>query len=102
MRADPDDVSRMIELNRQCVEDIDPESCELWDGAFHRQIAVAARNRMLLSLFDILNRVRQDPAWQRTREMARDNAGSRDAVIHHRARVIAAIEGRDPAAAGQA
>ncbi len=104
MRANPDDISRMRELNRRCLEAVDPEACELWDGAFHRQIAVAARNHLFLSLFDILNRVRQDGAWQNARSAARDEDGkaATAAVSLHHQRVIEAIAARDPLAAAAA
>lgn len=102
LRAGPDDIARMAELNRQCANASDAEGCELWDGAFHRQIALAARNGMLLSLFDILNRVRQDNSWQRTREMARVGSGGNAAVARRHALIVAAIEDRDPVSAGQA
>lgn len=102
LRADGDDIARMAVLNHHCANAADAEGCELWDGAFHRQIAVAARNGMLLSLFDLLNRVRQDKTWQRTRDMAREGGGGNDRVARHHARIIAAIEARDPARAGEA
>lgn len=102
MRASPDDIARMKELSRRCVETRDPEGCELWDGAFHRQIAVAARNHMFLSLFDILNRVRQDKSWQNARNAARQGDEAAPAVANAHNDIIAAIEDRDPLRAATA
>lgn len=102
LRADDGDVSRMIELNRRSIEASDPESCELWDGAFHRQIAVAARNPMFLTLFDIMNRVRQEKSWQIVRDLAREGRSTTAHVDHQHRQIIAAIDARDPARAGAA
>ncbi len=44
---------------------------EEWDGAFHRAIAEAAGNRLFLDLFEMVDRIRQDPAWQCYRDKAR-------------------------------
>ena len=102
LRATSDDIARMKELNRRSIEASDPEACELWDGAFHRQIALAARNRILLSLFDVMNRIREEPFWQTTRENARTEPGVTDQVNIHHIALIEAIEARDSQRAGQA
>ncbi|MDX5356874.1 MAG: FadR family transcriptional regulator [Rhodobacterales bacterium] len=102
LRADDADVARMIELNRRSIEASDPESCELWDGAFHRQIAVAARNPMFLTLFDIMNRVRQEKAWQIVRDLAREGGATAASVSNQHVAIIEAIDARDPARAGAA
>lgn len=102
LRAHPEDIERMKELDRRCIEAVDPEACELWDGAFHRQIAVAAKNHMMLTLFDILNRVRQDKSWQTARGAARQCEDSAKAVAYHHGLIIKAIEARDPLGAATA
>ncbi|MFV0475305.1 MAG: FadR/GntR family transcriptional regulator [Pikeienuella sp.] len=102
LRADDADVARMTELNRRSIEAADPESRELWDGAFHRQIAVAARNPMFLTLFDIMNRVRQEKSWQIVRDLARRSVGAAASVDRQHREIIAAIDARDPARAGAA
>jgi len=100
IRASESDIARLHELNRRAVSASDPESCELWDGAYHRQIALAAGNAMLLSLFDIVNRVRQDRAWQQIRAAARNGASPNAMPIAHHEGIIAAIAARDPILAG--
>lgn len=100
MRATKADVARMRELNRRCIEAQDPESCELWDGAFHRQIAAAARNRMMLVMFDQLNRVREEPVWQTARDLARDELGATASVSRHHEAIITAIAEGEPLQAG--
>ncbi len=39
------------------------EDFEAWDSAFHRAIAAAARNSLLLRLFDTMNAARDLPVW---------------------------------------
>ncbi|MBP2168927.1 DNA-binding FadR family transcriptional regulator [Erwinia toletana] len=48
----------------------DGDQHELWDSAFHRAIAEAAGNRLMLGLFDAIDAVRREPAWQHLREQA--------------------------------
>ena len=40
---------------------------EAWDNNFHRSIAAASRNKLLLTLFDTLNTVRRAVVWGRRR-----------------------------------
>lgn len=101
LRADETDIARMKELNRQCIDAVDAEACELWDGAFHRQIALAARNQMFLALFDIMNHVRQDKAWQAARGIAREGIEVPAMVGRHHDAIIAAIAARDARTAGR-
>ena len=101
LRADERDIARMRELNRHCIDAVDPEACELWDGAFHRQIALSARNQMLLALFDFMNRVRQDKTWQAARDIAREGVEVPARVGHHHEALITAIADRDPRTAGR-
>eukprot|EP00913_Durusdinium_trenchii_P021259 g19972.t1 len=71
LRAKPADIARMRDLANKIMESSDADSRELWDGALHRQIAQSAGNKLFLSIFDVINRVRQDEAWQAIRERAR-------------------------------
>ncbi|KGD94336.1 FadR/GntR family transcriptional regulator [Rhizobium sp. YS-1r] len=102
MRAKPRDVEKMRDLARKIAESTDADSKELWDGAFHRQIAQAAGNQLFLSIFDLINRVRQDEAWQAIRERARASNRRQGAIHIQHAGIIDAIEARDPARAGEA
>ena len=71
MRAKPDDIDRMYELTKKITASDDADSRELWDGALHRLIAESAGNQFFLTIFDVINHVRQDEAWQTIRELAR-------------------------------
>ncbi|MCL6710021.1 FCD domain-containing protein [Pseudomonas sp. R2.Fl] len=100
-RARPADIERMLELAHKILESDDADSRELWDGALHRQIALAAGNQLFLSIFDVVNRVRQDEAWQVIRERARGGGALALSSAQHAA-IIEAIAAHDPARAGEA
>ncbi|MFD1910963.1 FadR/GntR family transcriptional regulator [Halodurantibacterium flavum] len=102
LRARPAEVLRMQELAQKLQDSTDADSRELWDGALHRQIARAAGNRLFLALFDIVNRVRQDEAWQTLRERARSSAGSVSVSHDQHSAIVTAIADHDPARAGEA
>jgi DNA-binding FadR family transcriptional regulator len=99
LRARPADVERMREINLRLTESGDSDSRELWDSALHRQIAKSAGNRVLLTVFDIVDSVRQNPAWQNIRALARSEAAMATYVDQHSA-IIEAIGSRNPVAAG--
>ena len=65
------DIERMYELAKKITASDDADSRELWDGALHRLIAESAGNQFFLTIFDVINHVRQDEAWQTIRELAR-------------------------------
>lgn len=101
LRAKPSELVRMRELAKKIRESEDADARELWDGALHRQIAQSARNQLFLSIFDVMNHVRQDEAWQSIRERARTGTAITVAYAQHED-IIDAIEARDPAQAGEA
>jgi DNA-binding FadR family transcriptional regulator len=102
MRAKKDEITRMLELALKIRESDDADSRELWDGALHRQIAQSAGNQFFLTIFDVINRVRQDEAWQIIRERAR-SANNTVSMSHTQHMVIIdAIAAHDPAKAGEA
>jgi DNA-binding FadR family transcriptional regulator len=102
MRAKPRDIEKMRDLAAKIGESTDADSKELWDGALHRQIAQAAGNQLFLSIFDVVNRVRQDDAWQAIRERARASDRRQGAIHIQHAEIIGAIAARDPIRAGEA
>lgn len=102
LRARPEEVRGMYELIDRIAACTDADGRELWDGALHRKIAQCAGNGLLLVLFDVMNRVRQDPAWQKIRERARTAAHTRPVTHDQHLAIIDAIAARDPVAAGEA
>lgn len=102
MRAKDADVDRMRELRDKIYERTDADWRELWDGSLHRLIAQTAANQLFLSLFDVINRVRQDPVWQSVRERARKQDRTLKESRDQHTEIIEAIASRDPARAGEA
>lgn len=74
---------------------------ETWDNRFHRAIASATQNRVLLMMFDNLNNVRRVMAWGRQRREAAGPPRDHHSFAEH-ARIVAAIKDRDPAQSEQA
>lgn len=103
VRAKPQDVVRMRELAEKIRESaaVDADARELWDGALHRLIAQSAGNAFFLSIFDVINRVRQSDVWQSVREAARSDTDMSVSFAQHLA-IIDAVEARDIAGAGEA
>lgn len=102
MRAKPAEIERMHELTARILQSDDADARELWDGALHRQIAQSAGNQLFLSIFDVVNQVRQDPAWQAIRERARSVGNTMLVSRDQHQEIIEAIEARDPVRAGEA
>lgn len=74
---------------------------EAQDDLFHRAVAEASDNILLLALFDQLNQVRRAVAWGNVvRGSVRPPAGHSSFDEHNQ--IAAAIEARDPAAAQDA
>lgn len=102
MRAKPAEVERMRALVKKTGESTDADAKELWDGSLHRQIAQSAGNKLFLSIFDVVNRIRQDDAWQSIRELARRSGTNGKASFEQHVAIVDAIANRDPARAGEA
>jgi DNA-binding FadR family transcriptional regulator len=101
MRATNGDIERLLRLAEKTASSSDADGRELWDSALHRTIAEAAGNSLLLAIFDMVDRIRQDTTWQLLRERARSSERQKIYVEQHR-RVIAAIAQREAHAAEQA
>ncbi len=102
MRAKASEVERLYDLAGKTERSTDADSHELWDGALHRLIAQSAGNAFFLAIFDVINRVRQDPAWQTIRERARTAARAAPLIHAQHLAIVDAIAAHDPARAGEA
>ena len=102
MRAKPAEVERMRALVEKTGQSTDADAKELWDGSLHRQIAQSAGNKLFLSIFDVVNRIRQDDTWQSIRELARRSGTNGRASFEQHMAIVEAIADRDPARAGEA
>ena len=71
---------------------------EAQDDAFHRAVAEATGNVLLLSLFDQLNQVRRAVAWNTVTRSTPRPPHDHSSFAEHNV-IVAAIEARDPNAA---
>ncbi|MEZ5923802.1 MAG: FCD domain-containing protein [Hyphomicrobiaceae bacterium] len=74
---------------------------EKQDDLFHRAVAEAADNKLLLALFEQLNRVRRSVTWQTVVRQTKRPPEDHSSFAEHR-QIAAAIERRDPAGAHDA
>jgi DNA-binding FadR family transcriptional regulator len=73
---------------------------EVWDGAFHRAIAEASRNRLLLDIFELVETIRKDQSWEVYRARARTRESLATAGREH-LQISAAIAARSAAVAAE-
>lgn len=73
-RATYEDLAKLRLLARRTAASEDSDAAELWDGAFHRLIARAAGNRLLLAASGLMDEVRMGADWQAQRHQARSAA----------------------------
>jgi DNA-binding FadR family transcriptional regulator len=101
LRATQADFDKLFEATEACRVAADPVSYETADAAFHRRIAVAARNPLLLTIFEAVLHVASDRTWRHGRETAHCiNNQARYAASHRR--IAIAVSERNPTAAGEA
>lgn len=74
---------------------------EAQDDAFHRSVAQASDNILLLSLFDQLNQIRRTVAWNAVVRTSDRPSKVHSSFVEHD-NIAAAIEARDPPAAQEA
>ncbi len=98
INASGDAVNRLIMARDRAVAATTWDTYEADDDAFHRTMAEATGNILLVSLFDYLNQVRRAVAWRQviraTDRPPKDHSSFRehDDIVH-------AVEQRDPKAA---
>jgi len=97
LRATNEQLALMERLQErmQGVATDDSDQHELWDSAFHRTLAEAAGNRLLLGLFDALDAIRRDESWREVRDKARNPARLENYDQHHQ-RLIRHLQARQP------
>jgi GntR family transcriptional repressor for pyruvate dehydrogenase complex len=101
LRARPEAIGRMTSILDRLDRTADGDERELWDSAFHREIARATENRMFLMIFDAVDRARHDEQWRAVRQRVRSTANFALYQQQHRA-IRDAIAERNPVAAGEA
>ena len=102
-RASADQIAmirRLAERIATASIDTEPATLERWDSAFHRSLAEAAGNRLLLDLFEVIDKIRNDTSWQSMRARARTPDGKTRSAQQHLA-IAEAIAARDGNQAAQ-
>ena len=97
-KSAPEVIGRLDALRRRLAQATTPEQMEQLDGAFHREIAETAGNRLLLMTFDVIDRIRLTPSWRETRAKVRDARGLLVTNEQHEA-IVEAIGRHDGRAA---
>ncbi len=105
VRASPEQVTMLRRLAKQTAQQQragdDPDELERCDSAFHRGIAEAAGNRLLLDIFELVDTIRVDPTWQALRQRAR-TADLRTGYMRDHDLIVDAIAERNSVTAAAA
>ncbi len=101
LRASRGDIDRLFEAAEASRLAADPASYEKADAAFHRRVAAATRNPLLIAIFDAVLEAASEGSWRHGRETAHCINNQAVYAAAHR-RIAAAIAERNPAQAEQA
>lgn len=101
LRATRGDIDRLFEAAEASRAAKDPVAYEKADAAFHRRVATAARNPLLIAIFDAVLETSLEGRWRHGRESAHCINNQAVYAADHR-RIAAAIAERNPALAEQA
>jgi DNA-binding FadR family transcriptional regulator len=94
LNATASDIAEMRLCLKQSRQAESWRQYESWDNRFHRAVAQAARNTLMVGLFDTLNAVRRAVVWGRLRLNAKAPDPDHHSFAEHEA-ICSAIEMRD-------
>jgi DNA-binding FadR family transcriptional regulator len=95
------DFAEMEECCRKSEEAATLEEFEYWDGAFHQRVASATHNHFIVSMFDLMNQVRERGEWGVLKKKSVTAERRQAYQMEHRA-LVKALKQRDADAARQA
>jgi DNA-binding FadR family transcriptional regulator len=95
LRATRCDIDRLFELAEASRVASDPASYEKCDAEFHRRLAIAARNPLMIAIFDAVLAVASDGGWRHGRETAHCINNQAAYAAAHR-KIAEAIAERNP------
>lgn len=98
LHASHEAVVRLRQAMRRCRNAGTWDAYEAQDDSFHRSIAEATDNVLLLSLFDQLNQVRRTVAWNNVVRQTNRPDDNHTSFEEHE-KILEGIEARDPVAA---
>jgi DNA-binding FadR family transcriptional regulator len=94
VRASKNDIEKLTELAVATNKAATPEAWERADAAFHRYIAVTARNALFLGVFDAMLAAIEGVSWHGVRETAHCSKNKATYADFHRD-IAAAVARRD-------
>lgn len=101
LRATRGDIDKLFEAAEASRTAKDPASYEKADAAFHRRVSAAARNPLLIAIFDAVLETTLEGNWRHGRETAHCINNQASYAADHR-RIAVAIAERNPAKAEEA
>jgi DNA-binding FadR family transcriptional regulator len=101
LRATRGDIDKLFEAAEASRDAKDPASYEKADAAFHRRVAAAARNPLLIAIFDAVLEIASEGSWRHGRETAHCINRQAEYAAGHR-RIAVAIAERNAAQAEEA
>lgn len=97
-QSDFDEIMRCLEGGDK---DREYELFEQWDAAFHRALAVATQNQLLVTITDLLNEARDQKLWGQLKRRSFSHSRAEQYMRDHH-EIANAIHERDTAAAESA
>jgi DNA-binding FadR family transcriptional regulator len=101
LRATHGDIDKLFEAAEASRAAKNPIAYEKADAAFHRRVSVAARNPLLIAIFDAVLDTSVEGKWRRGRETAHCINNQAAYAADHR-RIAVAIADRNPSRAEEA
>jgi DNA-binding FadR family transcriptional regulator len=101
LRATRGDIDKLFEAAEASRRAKDPASYEKADAAFHRRVSAAARNPLLIAIFDAVLETSLEGSWRHGRETAHCINNQANYAADHR-RIAVAIAERNPSRAEEA
>lgn len=101
LNATPASLARMRQCTERMLTAVDWRQYESWDNQFHRTVAEATQNTLLVGLLDTLNAVRRQVNWGRLRANPKKPPSDHHSFAEHEA-IMAAIHDRDTQGASNA
>lgn len=101
LNATPASLARMHQCTQRMISAADWRQYESWDNQFHRTVAEATQNSLLVGLLDTLNAVRRQVNWGRLRANPKRPPSNHHSFAEHEA-IMAAIHDRDTQGASNA
>jgi DNA-binding FadR family transcriptional regulator len=97
------DLDSIAQATRQMEGVAEPLRFERADAEFHRRIALATHNDLVIAAYDIVDSARSDPEWTKLKLRKNLNATRRHReVMEEHDRICAALTARDAPAAAEA